>query len=328
MKLSIVTSLYRSAPFVEEFYQRAVAAGARLADDVEIVLVNDGSPDDALKVAVGLHEQDPRVRVVDLSRNFGQHPAMLTGLRHATGDLVYLLDCDLEERPEWLGPFHEAMRKESADVVFGVQPVRKGGWFERASGELFFWCFNAIAALPIPRNLITARLMTRRYVDALLSYPEREVFMAGMWASTGFKQHPVEVQKGSKGHSSYSLVKKLRHVVNAVTSFSNRPLLFVFYLGIVISLTAGLAAVYLIVRRLFFGELLAGWPSLIVSIWLLGGINIFCVGIVGVYLARVYMETKQRPLTIVRHVYERTEDSSGESRDHQAERRDVLHVET
>ncbi|RYE74975.1 MAG: glycosyltransferase, partial [Hyphomicrobiales bacterium] len=134
MKLSIVTTLYQSAATIDEFCRRAFAAAAKIASDVELVLVNDGSPDDSLDRAVALHEADPRVVVVDLARNFGHHKAMMTGLAHATGDLIFLIDCDLEEEPELLGMFFERLSSGGFDVVYGQQEIRRGGLSERFTG--------------------------------------------------------------------------------------------------------------------------------------------------------------------------------------------------
>jgi putative glycosyltransferase len=305
MDLSIVTTLYCSAAHLEEFHARATAAALKITGDYEIVLVNDGSPDDSLDVALRLHEQDERVRIIDLARNFGHHKAMMTGLAHARGDLVFLLDSDLEEEPEILTRFHGEMRTSGADVVYGVQERRKGDALERWTGHVFYTIFNLLSSQPVPRDVLTARLMTKRYVSSLVEHRDKEVFLLGLWTITGFKQVPVPVQKHSCSTSSYTLRRKVAILVNSITSFSNRPLIAIFYLGCMISLTAALAAGYLVVRRLFFGILLAGWPSLIVSVWLLGGLTIFCLGIIGIYLSKVFMETKDRPYTVIRQRYER-----------------------
>jgi putative glycosyltransferase len=304
MKLSVVSTLYRSAAHLDEFHRRASAEAAGRPSEYEIVLVNDGSPDDSLTRALALQRSDPHLRIVDLSRNFGHHKAIMTGLAHARGDLVFLIDSDLEEDPELLSVFLAERERTGADVVFGVQQRRKGSLFERLSGEAFFRLFNLLSSYPLPRNLSTVRLMTRRYLDALLRHQERETVISGLWAITGFEQVAVPVVKRSRGASSYSLSGRIVHLVNAVTAFSDRPLVFVFYLGFGISSLAGLAAVYLIVRRVFFGVLLAGWPSVIVSVWLLGGLTLFALGIIGIYLSRIFIETKQRPYTIVRQLYE------------------------
>jgi putative glycosyltransferase len=304
-RLSVVTTLYRSGAHLPAFHERMARAAAALTADFELVLVNDGSPDDTLDVAVGLHRTDARVRVVDLSRNFGHHKAMMTGLAHARGARVFLLDCDLEEEPEWLERFAAEMERSGADVVYGVQAQRKGGAFERWSGELFFRTFNAFASQPIPPNLTTMRLMTRRYVESLLLHREREMVIAGLWAMTGYRQVPLAVEKRSRGRSTYDLRRKVLHFVNAVTSFSDRPLVFIFWMGLAISAASSVAALYLVIRRLFFGVFLGGWPSLIVSVWLMGGLTLFALGVIGIYLSKIFLETKQRPYTIVRDVYER-----------------------
>jgi putative glycosyltransferase len=304
MDLSIVTTLYRSAPYLEEFYARARAAAEAITSDFEIIFVNDGSPDNSLEVALSLFEKDGRVKVVDLARNFGHHKPMMTGIADARGALVFLIDSDLEEEPELLDLFYTRLKETGADVAYGVQQQRKGGLFERLSGALYFKLFNLLSTYPVPANLITARLMTRRYVAALVSHRERELCLSGLWAITGFEQVPVKVRKHHKHESSYGLSAKVYNLVNGITAFSNKPLTLIFYLGCLIITLSSIAALYLIVRRLFFGVLLEGWPSLIVSIWLLGGLTIFCLGVIGIYLSKVFIETKQRPYTIVRQVYE------------------------
>jgi len=305
MRLSIVTTLYRSARHLEEFHARISAAAALFTPDYEILLVNDGSPDDSLAVALKLFEHDDRVRIVDLARNFGHHKAMMTGLAEARGDLVFLIDSDLEEPPELLTEFAEAIKEGHADVVYGVQDRRRGGLVERSSGWLFFRLFNLLSEQPIPENLATVRLMTRRYVSALVSHRERKMMIAGLWALTGFKQIARTIAKGTKGDTAYGFRRKVSVLVDSVTSFSDRPLVLIFYLGLAIGGTSSFAAVYLVVRRLFFGVALPGWPSLIVSIWMLGGLMLICLGIIGIYLSKIFIETKQRPYTIVRQIYER-----------------------
>jgi putative glycosyltransferase len=308
MELSIVATLYQSAEFLEEFYLRAKAAAQAVDADHEIIFVNDGSPDASLRMAVDLQARDARVKVIDLSRNFGHHRAMMTGLSHARGKLVFLIDADLEEKPELLQAFLDEHRRSGADVVYGVQARRKGRLFERISGGLFFALFNLMSRQPLPANLLTVRLMSRRYVKALVAHEERETVIAGLWALTGFEQVPLPVHKGSRPRSSYNIARKLALLVNSITAFSDRPLVLIFYLGVAISTAASAAAVYLVVRRVFFGVLLAGWPSLIVSVWLLGGLTLFCLGVIGIYLSKVFVETKKRPYVVIRQIYAR-EDS-------------------
>lgn len=306
MDLSIVTTMYYSSPYIHEFYDRICAVAKKITEDYEIILVNDGSPDDSLDIAVALYEKDPKVRIIDLSRNFGHHKAMMTGLMHAKGELVFLIDCDLEEEPELLERFYaEHKKNDDVDVVYGVQKARKGGFVEKISGNIFYWMFNLFSSYPVPSNLVTARLMSKRYVDSLVKHKDREVFIDGLWAITGFKQVPLMVTKHDKGSSTYDLRRKISLLVNSITSFSNKPLLLIFYLGCVILFISSMTALYLIITKVFFGAILAGWPSLMVTIWFLGGLTIFCVGVIGIYLSKVFMETKERPYTIIRQIYER-----------------------
>ena len=160
MKLSIVTTLYRSAATIEEFYRRSIKAAEQVAGDIELVIVNDGSPDNSLDLALELHKHDPRVIVVDLSRNFGHHKALMTGLAHASGDLVFLIDSDLEERPEDLAALYQRFSQNDCDVVFGVLPTRRGGFLKRLPGAVFFSLLDFLSDYPVPRNVFTARLMT------------------------------------------------------------------------------------------------------------------------------------------------------------------------
>jgi len=304
MKLSIVATLYQSAPYITEFHARASVAAKQLAgEDYEIVLVNDGSPDNSLDLAVKLTETDSNVMVVDLSRNFGHHKAMMTGLAHTKGALIFLIDSDLEEEPECVISFAEQMQKVACDVVYGVQEQRKGGWFERLSGQWFYLFFRFLTGLALPENIVTARLMTRRYVDALLRHEEREVFMAGLWYITGFDQCPHVIKKYSTSQTTYTFRRKMSLLVNSVTSFTNAPLVSIFYIGISISISSLLYIGYLAIHWMFLAKPLSGWTSVMASIWLIGGLVISFIGMIGIYLSKIFSETKQRPYTIVRHIY-------------------------
>jgi putative glycosyltransferase len=304
MKLSIVSTMYCSAQHLREFHARCSVTASRITDDFEIVLVNDGSPDESLEVALELWKTDRHLRVVDLSKNFGHHKAMMTGLEHARGDLVFLLDCDLEEPPEALAAFLNELERTGSDVIYGVQERRRGALFDRMSAWLYYTVYNLLSPEPIPRDVMTIRLMTHRYVTSLLAHREREMHIAGLWAATGYRQTPLTLAKGSKGSTTYTIARRLGVLVSAVTSFSNAPLVWIFYLGAFILMLSAAAAAYLVVRILFFGALLAGWASLVISIWLLGGLTVFSVGLIGIYLSKIFLETKQRPYTIVRQLYE------------------------
>lgn len=304
MRLSIVATLYQSEPYIAEFHHRASAAAKQLVgEDYEIVLVNDGSLDNSLDIAVQLTESDSHIVVVDLSRNFGHHKAMMAGLEHSCGELVFLIDSDLEEEPEWLTSFSEQLNAEKSDVVYGVQQERKGGWFERWSGSVYYTLFNWLSNIEHPQNIVTARLMTRRYVNALLSYKEREMVISCLWIIAGFKQSAQTVKKHMASGTTYSFFKKLDHLVNAITSFSAAPLRMIFYCGFVVFCAAMLYASSLIYQHLFMLRPVDGWTSLMVSVWVLGGMVISFIGVIGIYLSKIFSESKQRPYVIVREIY-------------------------
>lgn len=304
MKLSVVSTLYASAPYIEEFYTRITACLAELGFDYEIIFVNDGSPDESLAICRQLLPRAPRLKVIDLSRNFGHHKAIMTGLAHSDGDWVFLIDIDLEEAPEWLADFWSLARERpDADVVYGVQAQRRGGSFERWSGEIFYRVLNFFSSVKVPANLTTCRLMTRRYVDSLLEYREQELFLAGIWAAAGYTQLPVTVAKGQTSPSTYNLIRKLNLMVNALTAFSSRPLLWVFYLGCLVSAMSLGGIGFILIRKLLYNSTVLGWASLIASIWLMAGMIMLCLGIIGIYLAKVFNEVKPRPYSIVRQIY-------------------------
>ncbi|SFQ49236.1 putative glycosyltransferase [Variovorax sp. OK605] len=306
MKLSIVATLYQSERYIAEFCARAGAAAHGLVgEDYEIVLVNDGSPDRSLEVAVELTARDSHVVVVDLSRNFGHHKAMMTGLEASTGERVFLIDSDLEEEPEWLIPFAQAMHADGSDVVFGVQDARKGGAFERFTGSVFYKLFRLLTGIVQPDNIVTARLMTRRYVDALLLHRERELNIGGLWIITGFRQTRRQVEKHATSPTTYSLSRKISHLVNAVTSFSSLPLVFTFYSGLLISLSAVVYILHLLARYFSASSPPDGYTSIVASIWLFSGLIIFFIGVQGIYIAKIFSEVKQRPYTIVRQIHGR-----------------------
>jgi putative glycosyltransferase len=311
MDLSIVSSLYRSAPYLEEFHRRISTAAQRLGLDYEIILVNDGSPDESLEIALELQRNDSRLSIIDLSRNFGHHKAMMTGLAHTRGRRVFMLDADLEEEPELLSLFASTMERTEADVVYGVQESRKGGSLERVTGAFFYRLFKWLSDEEVAPNQLCARLMSRRYVDSLVAHRDREIFMAGLCSAAGYRQVALPTHKHHKGESSYTLPRKISLAVSSITSFSSRPLELIFYFGSMILALSLAGAFILIVRRLFFGQMLPGWASIMVALCFMGGLNLFCVGIVGIYLAKVFSETKDRPYTVVRKIYPAA--ASGES---------------
>ncbi len=303
-KLSIVTTLYRSAKEITEFHRQTTVAAQQFAGaDYELVFVNDGSPDNSYDIVHTIAQHDAHVVLIDLSRNFGQHKALMTGLAHARGEYVMMLDSDLEEDPQWLHQFYSVMQTERHDVVIGIQKSRKGGWFERWSGMLFYLTFNLLAGFSIPTNTVTARLMTRRFVDALLLHNESELFLGGISYITGFSQGFWTITKHSTSETSYTLRRKLAMVLNSVTAFSNVPLYVISYVGMSLFAVAAVIIIYLIYMRLTQDRVIDGWASLLVAILALGGLQMSAIGMIGLYIAKIFIETKRRPFTIIRSIY-------------------------
>lgn len=303
MRLSIVTTLYHSEKFIEELCRRSAAIARTLSDDFEIVLVDDGSPDRSHSVASVLAKSDPHIHLIQLSRNFGHHAAILAGLQQSTGDLIFLIDSDMEEPPELLESFYHTMTTEDADVVYGIQAgSRRGGLVERFLGSMFYRLFNLLSDTPIPQNLCTIRLMKRNYVQALLQMGDSNLFLGGQFSWLGFHQIPFPIEKQNiRTQSTYSLAKKVSLFVNALCSFSSYPIRLVFYLGTILFIPSLGFATYLVLRKLFFpNEVLSGWSSIMASIWLLGSLMILFLGVIGMYIAKIFIEVKGRPLFVVR----------------------------
>ncbi len=304
-QISIVSTMYRSKGFLDEFLRGCLDALATAGcAEYEIVLVNDGSPDDSVVHALGKQGEIPGLVVVDLSRNFGHHHAMQAGLRHARGELIFLIDCDLEVSPAVLADFLEKQRETGADMVFGYQEARKGGWFEKISGGLFWKGFNWLSETRIPENILTERIMTRRFVEALLQLGDRNLFLGGMMSWTGFDQIGIPIPKKQReGRSTYTLLKRIRLMINAVSSFSSQPLIWLFNAGVTITLLSLAFVAYLVLRKILFDDALLGFTSMMALLALSLGILTTGLGVLGIYLGKIFNQVQNRPTYIVRAIH-------------------------
>jgi putative glycosyltransferase len=305
-RLSVVTMVYRSLPFLPEFLrQMGEAIAATGIADYEILFVNDGSPDESLAYLMEAHRADHRIRVLELSRNFGHHRAALAGLHYARGELVFVIDCDLEVAPSVLPEFLKTMRQTEADVVYGVQERRRGGWVARVGGGLFWKLFNRLSDTKVPESVTSERLMKRPYVDALLSLGDRNIFLAGMMYWTGFRQVAVKVATRSReGGSSYSLRRRVSLLIEAITSFSAVPLKLMLGFGLALTAAAVAFACFILVRKLLDpSSLLAGFTTLSLLIIGMGGVIITLMGVLGLYISRIFVQTQARPNFIVRDYF-------------------------
>jgi putative glycosyltransferase len=301
-QLSIVTSAYRSENTIQTFLQRALKVTASLADDVELVAVDDGSPDRSPEIVRNLADQDDRIVLVQLSRNFGHHRALIAGLEHARGDLVFLIDSDLEEEPENLADMLASMRKEGADVVYGVQRERRGGLIERVSGKIFYSAFSLLSEVDLPRNVATMRLMTARYVRSFLQFKDRNPVLVPLSLLAGYRQVAFQFDQKSTSETTYSIPRRFSLLLLALTSFSGRPLLLIFWMSLILSLTSFSYGLF-VVAQAMTGVVQDGWSSLMAAVVFFFSLNALLTGIIGLYVKLILEEVKDRPRTVVQDVY-------------------------
>jgi polyisoprenyl-phosphate glycosyltransferase len=297
--LSVVAPVYNEEELIEPFVRRTCAAVADYT--FELVLVNDGSADATPELLDRIAAQDPRVRVIHLSRNFGHQAALTAGLEHAAGDVVAMIDADLQDPPELI-PTMVARWEEGADVVYAVRKQREGETaFKLATASWFYKLFDKLAQVDLEPNSGDFRLLDRRALDALLTMTERSRFLRGMTVWVGFNQTAVPYERDARhaGETKYTLRKMLRFSLDAIASFSHLPLQLATYIGL---MSAGLAfvAIPVVAVLRLSGSYLPGFGSLTIAILLLGGIQLIALGVIGEYVGRIYDEVKHRPLYIVR----------------------------
>jgi putative glycosyltransferase len=297
--ISVVTSLYASTAYIFEFYHRTKAVIDRAGLDYEFIFVDDGSPDDSALSVARLRESDKAVHLIRLSRNHGQQRAMLTGLQHTRGDLVYAVDVDLEEKPEDLVRLLESMEANHADAAYGVMITRQGGFARRTLGRTFHRIMSALSSIPIPENQLWSRVMTRRFVEAVCRFDEQHLYLGAIFQLVGFAQVAVPLEKTFKRSSSYSLWKRSVAALDALTSFSVAPLYGLCLLGLVTLASCGLLIAILIVQKLVFGVSIEGWTTLAVLLLAFIGVVMFAQGLLGIYVGKIFAQVKNRPRCII-----------------------------
>ncbi|WP_175561912.1 glycosyltransferase family 2 protein [Kaistia soli] len=305
-RLSVVAPAYNEEASLEVFHERASASARAVAgDDYEIIIVDDGSADRTFEIARSLAASDPHVVAVRLSRNFGHQLALCAGLSICRGAHVLIIDADLQDPPELVSEMFRVMEAEKAEVVYGRRRSRAGETaFKRGSAKAFYRGLRRLADIDIPADTGDFRLITRRVCDILNAMPERYRFTRGLVSWVGFRQIAIPYDREARfaGTSGYPLKKMVRFAVDAITSFSILPLRVASVVGLAASLVSVMAILYSLVAWLS-GHTVAGWTSLLSAIFLVGGIQLFVLGIIGEYLGRLYLETKQRPLFIIDDVY-------------------------
>lgn len=305
VELSVVVPLYNEELNIDYLFERLVTVLSRLNMKYEIICVNDGSNDNTLERLIEYHHQNPEIKVVNLSRNYGKEIALSAGLDYANGNAVVPIDADLQDPPELIAELVEKWR-EGYDVVYATRRSREGeSWVKRFTANVFYRTLDSISSVPIPRDTGDFRLLDRRVVDALKQMPERNRFMKGLFAWVGFKQTSVLYDRPSryKGETTWNYWQLWNLAIDGFTSFSFIPLKVWSYIGLLVAMPSFFYATFLVIRTLIFGVDFPGYASIMVAILFLGGVQLVSLGIIGEYIGRVYEEVKRRPLYLVRESY-------------------------
>jgi polyisoprenyl-phosphate glycosyltransferase len=302
--LSVVAPCYNEEGGLAELHRRLDAVCRELCKSYEIVLVNDGSSDATWEKIQELSANNPSVVGINLSRNHGHQLALSAGLSLCRGERILIIDADLQDPPELLPEMLKLM-DAGADVVYGQRLSRQGEtWFKLATARWFYKLLNYLSDIDIPSNTGDFRLMSRRALDALLAMPEQSRFIRGMVSWLGFKQVPIHYNRLERfaGQTHYPFVKMFKLAVDAITSFSVKPLRLATYLGLGVGTLTALYALYAFGSWLLGGKVVPGWMSLMLVVLFIASVQFVIMGVLGEYIGRIYIESKHRPLFVIREV--------------------------
>jgi glycosyltransferase involved in cell wall biosynthesis len=298
--LSVVIPVYKAEACLEELYRRLAAALGSITDDFEIVMVEDCGGDRSWDIIRALAARDPRVKGLQFSRNFGQHYGITAGLDHCDGDWVVIMDCDLQDRPEEI-PRLYAKAQEGWQVVIARRGRRRDPWHKRLVSWAFYKTFQWLADIPHDARTSNFRILSRKVVLGFRQVREQLRFLGGIVTWLGYPTATVDVEHGERhaGRSAYTLMKLWKLASETIIAYSDKPLRLAIRFGFALASLAFLYGIYIVVHAIRYGSVITGWASLIVSIYFLGGIIIAILGVMGIYIGKVFDETKKRPLYVV-----------------------------
>lgn len=307
--LSIVVPCYNEEETIPVYYN-AMKKQMKKMDyvDFEIIFVNDGSRDNSLNIMRRLAKKDKVIRYISFSRNFGKEAAMYAGLKNAKGDFITTMDVDLQDPPELLEEMYKGITEEKYDCVATKSTSRNGySFLRKLSTKMFYKIIGSMSKTEMVAGARDYRLMTRQMVDAIISMDEYNRYSKGIFSFVGFDTKWIEYENQERvaGTTKWNFWKLFKYAVDGIVGFSTAPLIFASLIGLIFCLIAFIMIIVIIVRTLIWSDPVAGWPSLVCIIFFVGGINLFCSGIIGEYLAKTYLETKKRPIYIIKE----TEDS-------------------
>lgn len=300
--ISIIVPLYNEEMVIDELYARLTKVLVENDLNYEIVMINDGSRDQTLKLAISLAQHDKRIKIISFSRNFGHQIAISAGIDKASGEAVVIIDADLQDPPEVLNSMIEKW-KEGYHVVYGVRKKREGeSYFKRFSAAVFYRLLRKMTSIDIPVDTGDFRLMDRKVVEQLKRMPERSRFVRGMVSWVGYRQCKLEYIRGKRfaGKTKYPFKRMLKFSIDGMLSFSLTPLKLSSAFGFLCAVISFLFITYgLVIKFIFPERAITGWASTFVAVLFLGGVQLICVGILGEYIGRIYEEIKGRPLYII-----------------------------
>jgi glycosyltransferase involved in cell wall biosynthesis len=300
-QLTIVVPCYNEQEVLPEFHRRLAAVLDRVDADAEVIYVNDGSRDQTIEVMRSLASRDERVTILDLSRNFGKEIALTAGLDHAQADAVVVIDADLQDPPELIPELIRCWR-EGFDVVYAKRASRAGEtWIKKVSSHGFYRIIQRLSRVHIPEDTGDFRLMSRRATQALAKLREQHRFMKGLFGWIGYPQTPVLYRRDPRfaGKSKWDYWRLWNFALEGITSFSTAPLKIATYTGISVAAFAFLFGLFIIYRTVAYGDPVRGYPSLMVTVLFIGGVQLVAIGVLGEYVGRIFDETKGRPLYLL-----------------------------
>jgi len=299
---SVVIPIYNEEENIMELYKRLTTVMEKLGT-YEIIIVDDGSKDNGWNIIKNLHEKDARIKGISFSRNFGHHIAVLAGIDHCTGNLTILMDGDLQDQPEEI-PKLIAKAQEGYDIVQGISPQRHSNPLQNLFSKLFSMIFIRISTVDPKTRIGLFKCIKRPVVDAMKELPERTIFLGGMLSYIGYAMSYAPVQRGIRyaGRSKYNFLKRVSLAMNAVISFSERPLIYIFRLGMLVFFFSILMFLFAVSKKIFYNIPIIGWTSLFAAIFFSTGLITLSLSVVGIYISRIFIEIKQRPRYIIREI--------------------------
>jgi glycosyltransferase involved in cell wall biosynthesis len=311
MLYSIVVPIYNDGSLAEAFCEeyenvfKKFTGKEDISTDTELIFVNDGSRNDSINYLITLSKKKAFVKVIDLSRNFGQHIALSCGYKHATGEYVGMLNVDMQEPPSEIPKLLTFIRDHSFDIVYGLSKERKTSFINRITSKLFTYVLNKLTKDNSPLNVTTLRIMNRKFVNAYNTLSEKSRYIPGLESWLGFKHGYLEVfhQERKVGKSSYNFRKRLQMAVDSIMSFSDYPLKLIVGVGCIIAAIGFLLTIFLLISKLFFIDYQAGYTTTISLITFLGGVQIMVIGFASLYIGRILKEVQNRPLYIINETF-------------------------